>query len=153
MSDEELLHYGMPRRSGRYPWGSGDNPFQHGDNIGVYRYYRQFRAAGKTDAEIASSLGMSTTQLRAIKSLGTNELRNENYVRAMKLKEKGLSNIKIGEMLGMNESSVRSLLDQSIKANKDRTMEAADTLKAEVNRVKYLDIGPGANLELGITDT
>ena len=24
-----LMHYGMPRRSGRYPWGSGDNPYQH----------------------------------------------------------------------------------------------------------------------------
>lgn len=29
MSDEEYLeHYGMPRRSGRYPWGSGKEPFQ-----------------------------------------------------------------------------------------------------------------------------
>lgn len=24
-----LIHYGMPRRSGRYPWGSGENPYQH----------------------------------------------------------------------------------------------------------------------------
>ena len=22
----ELKHYGTPRRSGRYPWGSGDDP-------------------------------------------------------------------------------------------------------------------------------
>ena len=22
-SIDELMHYGMPRRSGRYPWGSG----------------------------------------------------------------------------------------------------------------------------------
>ena len=28
-SDEEILeHYGIKRRSGRYPWGSGDSPFQ-----------------------------------------------------------------------------------------------------------------------------
>ena len=27
---EELMHYGMPRRSGRYPWGSGEDPHQHG---------------------------------------------------------------------------------------------------------------------------
>ena len=26
---DELMHYGMPRRSGRYPWGSGDDPYQH----------------------------------------------------------------------------------------------------------------------------
>ena len=28
---DELMHYGMPRRSGRYPWGSGENPYQHED--------------------------------------------------------------------------------------------------------------------------
>ena len=26
----ELAHYGVKRRSGRYPWGSGENPYQHG---------------------------------------------------------------------------------------------------------------------------
>lgn len=31
MTDEEYLeHYGMPRRSGRYPWGSGEDPYQSG---------------------------------------------------------------------------------------------------------------------------
>lgn len=29
IAEEMLMHYGMPRRSGRYPWGSGDNPYQH----------------------------------------------------------------------------------------------------------------------------
>ena len=24
-----LMHVGIKRRSGRYPWGSGDNPYQH----------------------------------------------------------------------------------------------------------------------------
>ena len=28
-SIDELMHYGMPRRSGRYPWGSGKDPYQH----------------------------------------------------------------------------------------------------------------------------
>lgn len=27
--EEFLMHYGMPRRSGRYPYGSGENPYQH----------------------------------------------------------------------------------------------------------------------------
>ena len=31
---DELAHYGVKRRSGRYPWGSGDTPYQHsGDFI------------------------------------------------------------------------------------------------------------------------
>ena len=28
-SSSSLAHYGMPRRSGRYPWGSGEDPYQH----------------------------------------------------------------------------------------------------------------------------
>ena len=32
---DSLCHYGMPRRSGRYPWGSGDDSYQRGrDFIG-----------------------------------------------------------------------------------------------------------------------
>ena len=27
--EDILMHYGMPRRSGRYPYGSGENPYQH----------------------------------------------------------------------------------------------------------------------------
>lgn len=30
----DLYHYGMPRRSGRYPWGSGDRPYQR-NNISI----------------------------------------------------------------------------------------------------------------------
>lgn len=32
--NDELYHYGMPRRSGRYKWGSGKNPFHHGSDGG-----------------------------------------------------------------------------------------------------------------------
>lgn len=31
--ETELYHYGKPRRSGRYPWGSGDRPYQSGGSI------------------------------------------------------------------------------------------------------------------------
>lgn len=26
----ELVHFGIPRRSGRFPWGSGEDPYHHG---------------------------------------------------------------------------------------------------------------------------
>lgn len=32
----EIYHIGMPRRSGRYPWGSGDRPFQSAEGISGY---------------------------------------------------------------------------------------------------------------------
>ena len=28
VAEDILMHYGMPRRSGRYPWGSGEDPYQ-----------------------------------------------------------------------------------------------------------------------------
>jgi len=31
--NSEIYHYGMPRRSGRYKWGSGKNPFHHGADV------------------------------------------------------------------------------------------------------------------------
>lgn len=26
---DEIYHYGIPKKSGRYPWGSGENPYHH----------------------------------------------------------------------------------------------------------------------------
>ena len=34
--DDELQHYGTPRHSGRYPWGSGENPYQRTDMFGSF---------------------------------------------------------------------------------------------------------------------
>lgn len=30
-SDADVLHFGIKRRSGRYPWGSGERPYQDRD--------------------------------------------------------------------------------------------------------------------------
>ena len=35
--EDELAHYGTPRHSGRYPWGSGDDPYQHEGEIFVQK--------------------------------------------------------------------------------------------------------------------
>ena len=43
--DDVLEHYGIKRRSGRYPWGSGDRPYQnsskHSGDYALNRTYRQ----------------------------------------------------------------------------------------------------------------
>lgn len=36
MNQNELFHYGVKRRSGRYPWGSGERPYQRTNVKGVY---------------------------------------------------------------------------------------------------------------------
>ena len=62
-----LMHYGMPRRSGRYPWGSGDNPYQHSGDF--LSRIEELKKQGFKETEIAKEMGLTTTQLRAQKSL------------------------------------------------------------------------------------
>ena len=33
MTDDILVHYGTPRHSGRYPWGSGKDPYQSASSL------------------------------------------------------------------------------------------------------------------------
>lgn len=35
-NDKEMYHYGTPMHSGRYPWGSGENPYHHGQWFGKF---------------------------------------------------------------------------------------------------------------------
>lgn len=67
MNNDILIHYGMPRRSGRYPWGSGENPYQHSGDF--LSRVNELKKQGLSEAEIAESIGLTTTQLRVQKSL------------------------------------------------------------------------------------
>ena len=62
----ELMHYGMPRRSGRYPWGSGKDPYQHcTDFLSRIQYMRD---NGVSDDDIAKSMGLTKEQFDIEKS-------------------------------------------------------------------------------------
>ena len=54
--DFVIKHYGVKRRSGRYPWGSGKEPYQRG--MDFLARYEGLRQLGKTDVEIARELNM-----------------------------------------------------------------------------------------------
>src|SRR5690606_39712524 len=72
---------------------------------------------------------------------------------AFKLKEKGLSNVAIGERMGINESSVRALLDPKLQMKADSIQVTADILKDNLAKNKYLDVGAGVELDLGVSAT
>ena len=68
-----LAHTGVARRSGRYPWGSGDNPHQRtGDFLSRVDALRE---TGKSETEVARMLGLSSTEYRIQKSLAVAERR------------------------------------------------------------------------------
>ena len=162
MTDEEYLeHYGMPRRSGRYPWGSGDNPFQSSrDFLGRVE---QMRKAGFTytdpktgqkytgDNAIAKSLGYSSTDFRTVYAIAKDERRSYDVARAQSLKKDGLSTSEIGRKMGVNESTVRSYLNPKSESRMKQARATADFLKAQVDKKGMIDVGRGVERELNVT--
>ena len=165
MNEEDLMHYGMPRRSGRYPWGSGEDPYQHGrDFLGRVDEMRKNNFTytdekGKTwsgDAAIAKSMGLSTTQFRTELGLAKDERRMLQVETAKRLRDKeGMGPSAIGKEMGLNESTVRSLLNENSEARMNRAKETAEFLKARSKEVAadggMIDVGSGAELELRIS--
>ncbi len=153
--NDYIAHYGTPRHSGRYPWGSGGDPEgQH--NRDFLNYVAGLKKQGLTEAEIANGLGLkSTTQLRAAKSIAKNAQKRADILLAQRLKDKGMSNVAIGERMGINESSVRSLLAPGEKDKADVLEATSNMLKDQVEKKKYIDVGAGVELQntVGVSRT
>ena len=151
MNNDELMHYGTPRHSGRYPWGSGENPYQ--SSTGFYGMAKQLKSEGMSDKEIAESFGMSTREYKSAYSNAKNEVRAANRAEALRLKDKGYSNTAIGKRMGVNESTVRSWMDEDIAERSSISKNTAKALKSAVDDKKYIDIGGGVENQMGISRT
>lgn len=157
-SDDEnsLEHYGTPRHSGRYPWGSGDEPYQR--TMDFLGRYEKLRESGMSDKDIAKELGMfdkngnpSTGILRLEKRYATDMRRIHQIETARSLKEDGLGPTEIGRKMGLRESTVRGLLDPAAEGRAYKTAQTADFLREQVDAKKMIDITSGTELELGIS--
>jgi len=144
-----LKHYGTPRHSGRYPWGSGKNPQR---NRNFLQRADELKKQGLTDKQIAEAFDMSTGQYRAMRSNASNEKKKEDIRKVVKLKDKGYSNIAIARELGMPESTVRNYLDPTFQLRRDKASLLADELKKQVEERRYLDVGKGVELQLGVSE-
>lgn len=157
---EHLEHYGMPRRSGRYPWGSGEDPYQHGsDFLGRVESMRKEGFSytdeqGKKwtgDTAIAKSLGMSTSDFRTEIGLAKNERRMLQTARAKSLSEDGLGPTEIGKQIGLPESTVRSLLNSKSESRMMEAQTTADFIKKQIDSKGMIDVGTGVERELNIS--
>lgn len=146
-----LIHYGTPRHSGRYPWGSGKNPYQRYKSF--IGHVTELRKKGLSDTEVAEAMGITTTQLRARLTISRSEVRKGDERTAAKLKDKGYSNTAIAEKMGINESSVRNLLNPTLSERNAVTKRTADLLKERVDEMNYIDVGLGTENHLGISRT
>lgn len=158
--DNYIEHYGTGHEgniphSGRYPWGSGDSRFK--DAGSFLSRYHELRKSGMSDAQAAKALGMTTNQIRAYRSIATNQERAALSAKAYKLKERGWGATAIAKKLSesegreINESTVRSLLDPSRKARMDSTTQLAESLKKTIPEGGAVSIGKGDELFLGVT--
>ena len=90
-------------------------------------------------------MGLSLRDFRARITISNAEVRRQNVATALKLKDKGYSNTAIGKRMGINESSVRSLLDPTLQKRSERTMVTANILEDLVKEKKYIDVGKVKN--------
>lgn len=147
---DELMHYGVAKRSGRYPWGSGDNPYQHSGDF--LSRVEELKKQGLSETEIAKSMGLTTTQYRTQKALAKDERRALDVATAKGLREKGYSLNEIAEQMGYNnDSSVRSLLNENSEVRMNQARKTADFLKQQIEEKGMIDVGTGVERELGVS--
>lgn len=165
-----LMHFGVGaddnppgRGSGRYPKGSGDKPYQHG-NPNFLERIKQLKSEGFTftddktgrtysgDTAIAKYFNMSRSDFQAMKNRYKLEERNKKRAQAIKLRDEGKSLMQITKIMGFkNDSSVRALLNEDTNRKRNAISETIDLLQSEVDKHKIIDIGVGVERELGIS--
>ena len=151
-SGEALQHYGTKRHSGRYPWGSGDDPYQH-DSRDFLGRIEELKKSGWTETpeNIKKEFGLTTSQYRMEKSIANSERRADQVARIKSLKEDGLGATEIGRKMGLSESTVRSLLNEKSEAKMKEARETADFIKSQVDKKGMIDVGTGVERELNIS--
>lgn len=151
--EDSLIHEGKLHRSGRYPWGSGENPYQHPYRFKsateFYDYVTALRKAGLNDTEIARYLTdndgepMTSSQLKSYRSIAVNQRRIENRAHALEMLDRGYSLSDIGRNMGVNESTVRSWLKETTVDRATKTERVAAVLKDAVDSRGMIDVSAG----------
>lgn len=161
MDGDSLAHYGTPRRSGRYPWGSGNNPTQRtGDFLSRVESLKK-KGWTETPENIMQEFGMKTGQYREEKGKCQTERRMTNIKTAQSISgDIGLNTLTgnpqysaIAAKMGVNESTVRGWLAPDAKTKTNQAKEVADFIKTKIDEKGMIDVGSGVEAELGISRT
>lgn len=148
---QELYHYGTKRHSGRYPWGSGEVPYQH--ESWFLDQMNELRSQGLSDTDIAKTMGMSTSEFRNRRTIENERKKAAEASYALKLKDQGYSNVEIGRKIGVSEGTIRNYLKPTIRERSNKVETLANVLKDQVEDKTYLDVGKGVELQLSVSRT
>lgn len=163
IKDNSLNHYGMPRRSGRYPYGSGEDPYQHaGDFISRvkkltkegFEYTDENGRKWTGQNAVAKSMGLSIKEFKVQYATAENRVRRDRNAQIFRMSEKeGLGSTEIGRRVGLPEGTVRSILKNKEKSvyNLGQAEQTANFIKKRVNEDRMVDVGKGVEKELGIS--
>lgn len=149
-----LKHYGVKRKSGRYPW---DPSLHLPKNYKFIEDRDEMKKRGLSDNEIAKQMGLSTTVYRSKVTIAKEELKQYNMQRISKLQSEGMIIDDIAKTIGTTGQTVRNYLDEiknpnkSARAQRVQTEAVANTLEAAVKRSKYIDVGKGVEIQMGIS--
>lgn len=155
--EDAICHIGTPQMydndphgSGRYRQGSGENPYQH-DNYDLLGRIEMLHSKGMTDAQIAKELNIkgrngeySSGRVRAIKNILKTERDNLRIVEIEKMRERGISWRRIGEKLGIPETTCRHLMTEDRKNKENAAITTADYLEEVLTKEApdgMLDVG------------
>ena len=149
-----LKHYGVKRKSGRYPW---DPSLHLPKNYKFIEDRDEMKKRGLSDNEIAKQMGLSTTVYRSKVTIAKEELKQYNMQRISKLQSEGMIIDDIAKTIGTTGQTVRNYLDEiknpnkSSRAQRVQTEAVAQTLEDAVKRSKYIDVGKGVEIQMGIS--
>ena len=165
----EFMHEGVKRRSGRYEWGSGENPYQHepwynpGSN--PKETVKKLKENGLTNSQISEILkneGLNEKQASSAMEIKTTQYRNyikiarekklaQDRTTAEQLKSRGWSNVAIAERMKVSEGTVRNLLKPGVEEKANIINNTSTMLKESLNKTGYLDVGLGSERYFGIS--
>lgn len=143
----EVVHSGVPRRSGRYPWGSGKHPYQ---NEAWFQGWGEGRKAGMKESELGKKYGLKTTEGRYMYSYGKDAQHALEIATAKKYRfERQMSVAAIAKRMGTSEANIRKWLDPVHEERNRQTRDIMDRLEKIADDKKIVDVGKGIAQAMG----
>lgn len=147
-----LMHYGIKRRSGRYPWGSGDSPYQH--ELDFLSRYNSYKKQGLSEKEIADKMECvdGTAELRRYIRIANHEREAQLVSKAQKLRDEGKTYQEISDELGLSgPPAARAMVINKENSKRVVVDSVVDRLREEVQKKGAIDIGEGVETDLGVS--
>lgn len=151
----ELEHSGTPHQgpvphSGRYKWGSGENPGQHENSF--YTQVRNYKKQGLSEKEIVEAMGLkSTTELRTLTKRSREQEKFAQAQQLRKLIENGYNQTTAMRKLGIPEATGRDMLKDIYLEKVSKTSRAADYLREQLKQGQLIDVGEGSWVYMNCT--